>query len=164
MEFTIEQKLDGGPDAVLDVLLDEAFLTARAKLPKIGASELLTLARDDTSAHVRVRMKFTGNLSPAVTAVVDASKLTWVDDARFVLAARGARHEIQPDHYTDRLSCQYDDVLHDDAGSTRRVLSGTLKVRALLLGGRVEGAIVSGLRECAAAEAGLVNDWLRQTR
>ena len=81
-------------------------------------------------------MHFSGQLSSAVTAVVDPSKLTWVDDATFVLAARGARHEILPDHYADRLSSSYDDVLHDDAGSTRRVLTGQLKVRAPLVGGR----------------------------
>jgi hypothetical protein len=107
-------------------------------------------------------MRFSGQLSSAVTAVVDPGKLTWVDDATFVLAARGARHEILPDHYRDRLSSQYDDVLHDDAGSTRRVLTGTLKVRAPLVGGRVEKAIVSGLREYVEAEAELLNRWLER--
>jgi hypothetical protein len=162
MDFELEQRLSGPPDAVLAVLLDRAFLEARAELPKIGASELLELTRDDTTARVRVRMGFTGNLAPAVTKVVDPAKLTWVDDAMFVLAARGARHEIQPDNYADRLACRYDDALHDDAGATRRVLTGSVKVRAFLVGGRVEGAIVSGLREYAEAEAVLLNEWLRR--
>src|SRR5574341_625554 len=159
MEFELEQRLQGTPDAVLGVLLDRAFLDARAALPRLGSAELLELSRDDTSARVRVRMRFSGHLSSAVTAVVDPEKLTWVDDATFVLAARGARHEILPDHYADRLSSQYDDVLHDDSGSTRRVLTGTLKVRAPLVGGRVEKAIVSGLREYVTAECDLLNRW-----
>jgi len=35
-----------------------------------------------------------------------------------------------------------------------------VKVRMLLVGGKVEGAIVSGLREYAVPEAELLNDWL----
>lgn len=162
MEFVLEQRLDAAPLAVLDVLLDREFLAARAALPKLAAAEVLELSRDDESARVRVRMQFTGQLSSAVTAVVDPSKLTWVDDATFVLATLGARHEIRPDHYADRLTCAYDDMLHEESGSTRRALTGDVKIRAFLVGGRVEEAIVSGLREHAAAEAVLLNRWLRR--
>jgi hypothetical protein len=157
VDFTIEQQLRGSPAAVLEQLLSEDFLAARSELPKLSGSEILELTRDDTTAHLRVRMRFTDRLAPAVTAVVDPDKLTWVDDAAYVLATRVARHEIQPDHYADRLSCTYEEVLHDDGSGTRRTLTGSLKVRAMLVGGRVEGAIVSGLREYAGAEADLLN-------
>lgn len=157
MDFTIEQQLRGTPTAVLDELLSEEFLAVRAGLPKLSGAEVLELTRDDTTARVRVRMRFTARLAPAVTAVVDPDKLTWVDDAAYVLATRVASHEIQPDHYADRLSCTYEEALHDAGSGTRRTLTGSLKVRALLVGGRVEGAIVSGLREYAAAEADLLN-------
>ncbi len=157
MDFTIEQQLRGSPTAVLDQLLSAEFLAARAELPKLSGSEVLELTRDDTTARVRVRMRFTARLAPAVTAVVDPDKLTWVDDATYELTDRVARHEIQPDHYSDRLSCTYKEVLHDAGNETHRTLTGSLKVRAILVGSRVEGAIVSGLRECAAAEADLLN-------
>jgi uncharacterized protein DUF2505 len=162
MEFELEQRLHATPRAVLDMLLDRAFLDARADLPRLGSAEVLELSRDETSARVRVRMRFSGDLSSAVTAVVDPAKLTWVDDAGFVLEARGARHEIVPDHYPDRLSSRYDDVLHHDGDATRRVLTGTLKVRVPLVGGRVERAIVSGLREYVEAEGDLLNRWLER--
>ena len=41
-----------------------------------------------------------------------------------------------------------------------RALSGDVKVRVLLVGGKVEGALVSGLREHADAEAMLVAERL----
>jgi len=157
VDFTIAQQLRGSPTAVLDQLLSDEFLAARAELPKLSGSEVLALTRDQTTAHVRVRMRFTARLAPAVTAVVDPDKLTWVDDATYELTERVARHEIQPDHYADRLSCTYEEVLQDAGGETHRTLSGSLKVRAILVGGRVEAAIVSGLREYAAAEADLLN-------
>ena len=56
-------------------------------------------------------MRFVGELSSAVTAVVDPAKLTWVDEATFDFAAHTGRHEILPDHYPDRLSATYDDTV-----------------------------------------------------
>ena len=160
MDFTIEQSLAGAPGTVQDVLLDPAFIAARAQLPKLGDAELLECTRDDTSAHLRVRLRFTADLSPAVTAVIDPQKLTWVDDARFDLAALQADHTIEPDNYADRLTSTYQSVLATDGPGTRRVLTGTVKVRMLLVGGKVEGAIVSGLRDYAVSEAELLNSWL----
>ena len=160
VDFTIEQALMGRPAAVQEILLDPEFIAARSKLPKLGDAELLECTRDDTTAHLRVRLRFTAALSSAVTAVIDPNKLTWVDDARFDLAARHADHTIEPDNYADRLASTYRSVLEPDGDRTRRVLTGMVKVRMLLVGGKVEGAIVSGLREYAVPEAELLNAWL----
>ena len=160
MDFVIEQRLAGPPAQVQDALLDPAFVAARVELPKLGDAELLGLDRDTTSARLRVRLRFTGQLTPAVTAVVDAGRLTWVDVASFELGAFRAEHRIEPDHYANRLSCAYSSELEAVDTGTLRTLRGSLKVRMLLVGGKVEGAIVSGLREHAAAEAVLLDDWL----
>ena len=164
MDFMIEQRLQAAPAVVQDALLDPAFVAARADLPKIGGAELLEVERDTTTARLRVRMRFTGALAPAVTAVVDPSRLTWVDVATFDLAAFRADHQIEPDHYADRLSCTYASDLADLGTGTLRTLRGSVKVRMLLVGGRVEGAIVSGLRDHAAAEAELLDAWIRPGR
>jgi len=160
VDFTIEQRLAGAPAAVQELLLDPEFVAARSKLPKLGDAELLECTRDDTTARLRVRLRFTAELSSAVTAVIDPKKLTWVDDARFDLAALHADHTIEPDNYADRLSSTYRSVLEPDGAGTRRVLTGMVKVRMMLVGGKVEGAIVSGLREYAVPEAELLNTWL----
>ena len=160
VDFTIEQQLAGTPAAVIDVLLDPAFVDARAALPKLGDAELLELTRDGESARQRVRLRFTAELAPAVTAVVDRDRLTWVDVATYDLAGHRAEHTIEPDHYADRLSCSYSDVVTPADGGARRVLGGSLRVRMPLVGGRVERAIVSGLRDYAVAETALLNAWL----
>jgi hypothetical protein len=163
MQFDIEQILDAAPSDVQDMLLDPGFLTARAQLPKLGGSEVLERTQDATSARLRVRMRFIGELSSAVTKVVDPANLTWIDDAVFDFVALTGRHEIVPDHYPDRLGATYDDLLSAQGARTHRALRGELKVRVPLVGGRVEGAIVSGLREYADAEAALLNDFLRRS-
>jgi Protein of unknown function (DUF2505) len=162
MQFTIEQTLHATPSDVQDMLLDPAFLAARAQLPKLGDSEVLERTQDATSAHLRVRMRFVGELSSAVTAVVDPAKLTWVDEATFDFAAHTGRHEIIPDHYPDRLSATYDDTVTTNGDGSRRELRGELSVRVPIVGGRVERVIVEGLQEYAAAEAELLNDCLRR--
>jgi len=162
VQFTIEQQMAGTPKQVEAILLDPAFVDARASLPKLGDPELLenTLAGDH--AHQRIRLRFTGDLAPAVTAVVDPARLTWVDDATYDLATHSSEHRIVPDHYAERLACTYRATLDAEGGGTRRVLSGTVKVRMLLVGGKVEGAIVSGFREHAVAETALIDEWLRR--
>jgi hypothetical protein len=118
------------------------------------------LERDRVGVHQRFRYRFTADLSPGVTRVVDPGKLTWVDDARYDLTSHTSRHRIMPDHYADRLSASYDVTLESLGDSTRRVASGVLTVRVPLVGGRVERAIVSGLEEHAAAEAELLGRWV----
>gem|GEM_PF-2353811 len=160
MDFSIEQRLAGTPTTVQELLLDPEFIAARSQLPKLGDAKLLECTRNDATAHLRVRLRFTAELSAAVTRVVDPKKLTWVDDARFDLAALCAEHTIEPDNYADRLASTYRSVLERDGTGTRRVLTGTVKVRMMLVGGTVEGAIASGLREYAVPEAELLNAWL----
>jgi len=160
VQFTIEQQLAGSPRAILDVLLDPAFVAARAALPKLGDAELLECTRDGDHAHQRIRLRFTAHLAPAVTAVIDPNRLTWVDDASYDLATHTAEHCIVPDHYADRLACSYRATLEEAGDGSRRVLSGTVKVRMPLVGGKVERAIVSGLTEHATAEAALITEWL----
>ena len=162
MQFDIEQTLHASPSDVQDMLLDPAFLAARAQLPKLGDSEVLERTQDAATARLRVRMRFTGDLSSAVTAVVDPLRLTWVDDATFDFTQHAARHEIQPDHYPDRLSAGYDDTLTAAGDGARRQLLGELKVRVPLVGRRVEQVIVEGMRDYAAGEAALLNDFLRR--
>lgn len=160
MQFTIEQRLTGAPQAVEDVLLDPAFVVARATLPKLSDPELLECTRDGDHAHQRIRFRFTEHLSGAVTAVVDPERLTWVDDATYDLAAHLAEHCIEPDHYPDRLASSYRATLTTEGDSSRRVLDGMVKVRMPLVGGKVERVIVGGLTEYATAEASLINEWL----
>ena len=44
--------------------------------------------------------------------------------------------------------------------TTQRTITGAVKVKMPLVGGKVEGAIVGGIRDNAAAQVGLLNAWL----
>ena len=161
MNFEIEQKVAAPVDAVEQALVDADFIAATAELPKIGGAELLDQQRDGDRVRQRIRYRFTGELSSAVTAVVDRDRLTWVDESDYDLGAHRSEHRIVPDHYGNRLEASYTSRLEPDGEhGTHRIAKGTVKVRMALVGGRVERAIVSGLDEYAQAEAALLERWL----
>lgn len=161
MRFTIEQRIDAPIDTVHAALLDRDFLAASSELPKIGNAALLDEQRDGNRVTRRIRYRFTGELSSAVTAVVNPEKLTWIDESTDDLVAHTSDHRIVPDHYADRFTAEYRSVLRADGSTTTRTVTGEVKIRMPLVGGRVEKAIVSGLEEHAEAEAALVEQWIQ---
>jgi hypothetical protein len=163
VNFRIEQRITAPLKAVENALLDRAFIAATAQLPKLGEPEFLDQEHDGDRVHQRVRYRFTAELSSAVTRVIDPAKLTWVDDARYDLTSHTSRHRIVPDNYGDRLEAAYDVALESLGDSTRRLVTGELKVHVPLIGGRVERVIVDGLQEHAAAEADLLGNWVARS-
>ena len=167
MRFQIEQKIAGPVDAVARIYTEPHFYELLGDLPKLGKPEVLERREEGTVVHLDVRFRFTGNLSSAVTKVLDPAKLSWVEESVHDLADHTVTFRMNPDHYADRLrsegSVRYES---DGQGVTRRVTQGELAVKVpLLLGGgktagMVEGAIVSGLREHLAAEVEVVEQLL----
>ena len=71
------------------------------------------------------------------------------------------RYRLAPDHYADRLQSSGSCAITDRTnGGSVRTVTGSLKVRALIVGGAVERAIVSGLKEHLAAEVALVDRYI----
>lgn len=164
MEFRIDQKIAAALDDVEAALLDADFIAATASLPQLGAPEVLGQERNGDTVDQRVRYHFVGQLSSAVTRVVDPKRLSWIDETHYDLITHKSRHQIKPDHYVDRLEASYDVTLEPQGESTRRVATGQLKVHVPLVGGRVERAIVGGITEHADAEADLLGTWIAEKR
>ena len=120
MRFRFEQLFPGPLERVEAALLDPAFLDRMAQLPKLGQPQLLDLHDDGTTVRRRVRYAFAGELSPAVTAVVDPARLTWVEDATIDRATHRTTFRILPDHYANRLRCSGTFRLEDVPGGVRR--------------------------------------------
>src|SRR6478672_3320137 len=121
-----------------------------AELPKLGSAEVVSQTRDGDVVRQDVRYLFQAELSSAVTRVVDPKKLTWVERSVCDLAAHRTQCEIRPDNYGGLLSGRYDAVIVAAGdGAARRTLTGELRVKMPLVGGKVERAIVGGLEENA---------------
>jgi len=152
MRFRIEQRLAAGVGRVEEALLDPAWYAAVAASNAAWAPELIDVADDGATVGLRVRYRFRGRLSPAATRVVDPAKLSWVEISNLDRSRHTLDLRIEPDHYAGRLRFTGDVVLRPDGDATIRVLDGDVRVKVPLVGGPVEGAVVSGLREHAAVE------------
>ena len=160
MRFAVDQDLPGTVEEVLEVLCDPGFVPELDALPKVGPPELLEHRVTDGTLHQRVRYRFTGALSPAVTRVIDPSRLVWVDDTTYDLAAGTGSFRIVPEHYANRLRCSGRHRLVARPPGCRRRVEGDLTVSYPLVGRAVERAILSGLEEHLGAEADLISRWL----
>jgi hypothetical protein len=156
MRFSTEQRYRADVAQVVALFTDPDLYPTLSGLPKIGTPEVVEHVVDGSHVRLGLRQHFIGDLPAAALAVIDPAKLTWVEVVDYDLDQGTATTRLRPDHYADRLTCsgRYT-FLADGPGSIRR-LDGELKVRMPLVGGKVEGALVSGLREHAADEQRLV--------
>lgn len=160
MRFEIAQRFDHAPTAVDAAYADPELYPTLVGLPKLGGIQVLEHRRDGDEARLSIRFAFTGDLPGAVTAVVDPDRLTWVQESVHDLATGQMRFRLLPDHYPDRLSASGAVRIAGQGDGARREIRGELKVKAMLVSGRVEQAIVSGLEEYLTAEAPAVDRYL----
>ena len=160
MNFEIVQAIAASVDAVDAALIDPAFLIRMAELPKLGSAEVLDQRRDGDVVHQDVRYLFEAELSRAVTRVVDPALMTWVERSACDLASHETHCELRPDHYAGLLTGAYTAVIMPTPTGALRTITGVLKVKMPLVGGKVEGAIVGGIRENAEAQIQLLETWI----
>jgi hypothetical protein len=171
MQFRVDQRFAASADDVLAMYCDTEFYATLEGLPRIGRPEVLSAVGPSDEGgkadrfRLRLRYAFIGDLPRAALAVIEPKKLTWVEDTDFDLISRKATSNLLPDNYADRLTASAKSTI-DDAGdghSSRRV-DGDLHIRMPFVGGQVEKAIVSGLREHLVAEEVVAARWLQDHR
>ncbi len=162
MRFELVQNLEAPIDAVEEALVDPRFLETLGTLPKLGRPQLIERRDMSDRVFLRVRYDFVGDLSPAVKAIIDPARLSWVEESTQDRTTHRTKTAIVPDHYTSMLECSATTVLSTDqsTGKTRRVTTGDVFVRVPLVGGRAESAIISGMREHAQLEAEALDQWV----
>lgn len=161
MRFTVEQLIEGPVGAVARLYTEPRLYDRLGELPKLGRPEVVDRREEGAVVHLAVRFRFTGNLSPAVTKVLDPARLSWVEESVHDLERHTVTFVMRPDHYADRLRSSGSSRF-EPAGDTRtrRIVEGEVAVRVPLVGKTVEGAIVSGLRDHLAGEVAVVEGLL----
>lgn len=161
MRFELTQHFSAEPDIVLDAYLDESMWSSLDGFSRVGEPSWIGIDRSGSSATTRVHYRFIANLPAAATAIVNPDKLAWVQVTVWDTTERTGTIRFEPDAYADKLSFSATESLrNDEDGGTVRTIHGELKVRVLLVGGRVEGAILDGLVEYLREEAEKVEAWI----
>lgn len=164
MRFTIEQRFATGADETALAFTEPELYTGFAGLSKVAAPDVLACDRDGERVHLRVRYRFAGDLSSAARAVIDPARLTWVDESTHDLSQHHVRFLLRPDNYGDRFRCSGEYRIEPTTDGCRREATIDLKVSAPFIGGTVERAIASGLREHLADETRVVEAYLARRR
>jgi hypothetical protein len=139
-----------------------AFYEGRPSREDIAVREVVRHEAAADRILLEVRFAFTGSVSPAVRAVVEPSKLSWITRTELLPAEARSSWVVRPDHYPDRLSARgtYRFEERDEGpDSTDVEVEGDLKIRVPIVGRSVERVIVSGLRAYIADEVARIPDW-----
>jgi len=158
VRFELAQRYAADADALSRAYADPALYEAFTALPRAGRPMVVShLVGGDGVVELEVHWAFAAPLSSAARAVVDPTRLTWVQASRHDLAARTVEFRMLPDHYADRFACSGAYRFEPDGSfAARRVVSGDLRVKAPLVARAVEKAILSGLEEQLASEVPVV--------
>ena len=160
MHFRLEQRFDAPVETVESAFVDPELLSHLAGFADLGHPELLDQEIDGDIVRQRVKYRFTGDLSPALAAVVDRDHLTWVEESELDRRTHCQTFRIVPDHYGERLRCSGTVTFEEGDGATLRIAESDLDVRFPLVGPTVARTIVAGLIENAAAQEQAVAEWL----
>ena len=160
MRFEAHQDFVGSPADVIDLYCDQAFYPRLDGLGKLGSPEVVDRESSSDRVRMQVRFRFVAELPSAALAVVNPDRLTWVEDTTYDFRTATSATVIRPDHYHDRLSATAMSRFSSSGQGCARTIEGDLRVRALLVAGQVERAIISGMREHLVLEAEVLNSLL----
>lgn len=167
VDFAIEQRYDAGPDAVARAYVEpDLYDLIGEQATSLGRPELQSVDVSDGGdrATLEVRYRFAGSLNAAARRALDPAKLTWVEHSTHDLAAHTVDFRLVPDNYGDRFRASGRATIKPgDGGGAVRTVRGSVIVRAPLVGRAVENAIVSGLRDHLAGEAGAVDRFVARS-
>jgi hypothetical protein len=162
VKFSIRQAVEVPPARAMAAYGSPTFYEGRTARDDIDVREVVR--HEDTGDRVllEVRFAFTGTVSPAVRAVVDPGKMSWVTRTELLLAERRSTWTVLPDHYPERLSASGSYRFEEGeagSGACEVAVDGDLRVRVPIVGRSVEKVIVGDLRAYIADEVAGIADW-----
>jgi len=150
VKIAIRQAVAVPPARAVAAYGTPAFYVGRPGRDDIAMVEVVRHHDLGERVLIEVRFAFTGSLSPAVRAVIDPAKMSWVTRTEVWPAEARTSWVVLPDHYPDRLSASgsYRFEEGDDGPDSTIVhVEGDLRVRAPIVGRSVERVIVTDLRQ-----------------
>jgi hypothetical protein len=162
VKFAVRQAVAVPPARAMAAYGSPGFYEGRPTRDDIAVRDVVHHEAEGDRVLLEVRFAFTGSVSPAVRAVVDPGKMSWITRTEILLAEDRSSWVVLPDHYPDRLSASgvYRFEVGDGGLGTCDVeVEGDLKVRVPLVGRSVEKVIVGDLRAYIADEVTAIAGW-----
>jgi hypothetical protein len=164
VDFEIEHAVTGKPAHVAEVLLDHEYQASLGDhLGPLSHREVLEQTEMDDGRVVRhIRCVLDIDIDGPARRFIGSSDPAWVEEAIWYPDKHVWEWKILPEVAKELLAASGTIELHPKGAKTLRVVTGEVKVRVPLYGGKVEGWIVDGLERAYADEADHLEAWLRQ--
>jgi Protein of unknown function (DUF2505) len=162
VKFAVRQAVAVPPARAMAAYGSPAFYEGRPARDDIAVRGVVRREAAGDRILLEVRFAFTGSVSPAVRAVVDPGKMSWITRTEILPAEARSSWVVLPDHYPDRLSASGTyrfEEREERPGSTDVEVEGDLKIRVPIVGRSVERVIVSDLQAYIADEVARIPDW-----
>ncbi len=161
MEFKIAHTFEVAPQALADAMLDENYQQSLSDVGALEERELLSQRRSaDGTVKRRVRCVLGIDIPGPARRFLGSSDPAWVEEATWDPESMKWAWVIHPEVAKELLEAKgMIEVEANGEGTVRRV-SGDVKVRVPIYGGRVEGFIVEGIRHAYDDEAERLQEWL----
>ena len=163
MDFAFEHWFDAPPEAVAEALLDLDYQDSLKDISALAGREVLEQTEaPDGRVTRRVRCILGIDLGAAKRFIGD-DEPAWVEEAVWDPEARKWEWEIHPEVAAELLSSS--GYIEIDGGDDEavRIVSGSVRVKVPLYGGKVETVIVKGLERAYAEEAERLSEWLARS-
>jgi hypothetical protein len=161
VKFAFAQGVAVAPARAVAAYGTPAFYAGRPGRDDIVVLEVVDHDDRGDRIIIEVRFAFTGSVSPAVRAVIDPAKMSWITRTEVRPAEATTSWVVHPDHYRDRLTAAGGYRFQqgpEGPDSTVVNVEGDLKVHVPIVGRSVERVIVSDLRAYIADEVTSIPD------
>jgi hypothetical protein len=160
VDFAFEHWFDAPPAQVAEALLDPDYQRTLKGIDVLSNREVLQQEEGaDGRVMRRVRCVLGVDLGGAKRFLGD-SEPAWIEEAQWDPASRKWEWKILPEVAKDLLSASGYIEIDGSEEESVRIVSGNVKVKVPLYGGKVEAVIVRGLETAYAQEAEKLAKWL----
>ena len=162
VRFEVSHTFDHDPDTVAAAILDEEYQHSLEDVESVEHRELLSQEeRPDGTVVRHTRCVLDINITGVAKTFIGDGDPAWVEEATWHPDKREWTWVVIPEIGKDLLEAKGTIALRKDGGSTERAISGEVKVKVPLYGGKVEGWIVDGIETAYAEEAERLEAWLQ---
>jgi hypothetical protein len=165
MRFDLNHVFDATPQQVVEAMLDPAFQATLTDIGNLHDRKVLSVEDTDDGGIVRnVRCVLALEVSGIARSMLGEADPAWVQEERWDATRTHCKWVIHPEVAAEMLSASGTIEIGDGGGAASRTVTGEVKVRVPLYGGKVEGWIVEGVSRAYDEEAQRLDEWLKREK
>ena len=165
MRFEVSHPFDAPPEDVAAAMLDPDFQGTLTDIGDLHHREVLSLeGTPDGGVRRSVRCVLSLDISGMAKSMLGDADPAWVQEETWNADRTHCEWTIHPEVAAELLSASGTIDIEGSSDKSTRSVSGEVKVRVPLYGGKVEGWIVDGVSRAYDEEAERLAAWLEREK